>query len=99
MVTQRANTALHTPVTGGTHFCQEVIHHHVSLILSLAPKMMGIKGKEGNHIQGSMAVPLASEVKKGTACVINIISYTCTYLHNKKNTEKFIPYSMQRNKC
>jgi len=46
--------------------------------------MMGIKGKEGNHTQGGTAVPLASEVKRGTACVINIISYTCTYLHNKK---------------
>jgi len=45
---------------------------------------MGIKGKEGNGTQGGTAVPLASEVRRGTACVINIISYTCTYLHNKK---------------
>jgi len=33
--------------------------------------MMGIKGKEGNCTQGGTAVPLASEVRRGTACVIN----------------------------
>jgi len=61
---------------------------------------MGIKGKEGNCTQGGTAVPFASEVRRGTACVINIIGYTCTYLHNKKKIQRssFL-ILMQRNKC
>jgi hypothetical protein len=55
--------------------------------------MMAIKGKEGNRTQVGRAVPLTSKMRRGTACVINIISYTCTYLHNKKNREKSVPYS------